>query len=93
MKNTVNSMATGVGEDLENEQACRLYLAACFCEDKGDGKLIKEALNRIAKARGITDLAKATGMSRAGLYRALSDEGDPKLTTMLKIMKALHLTR
>lgn len=81
------------GEALESEGASRLYLAACFFEDKGDGRLIKQALNRIAKAKGISGVARASGLTRAGLYKALSDEGDPKLSTVLAIMKALDLTR
>ena len=78
---------------LESEGASRLYLAACFFEDKGDGRLIKQALNKIAKAKGISGVARASGLTRAGLYKALSDEGDPKLSTVLAIMKALDLTR
>lgn len=76
---------------LEDEKDCRLYLQACFMEDTGDGKLIKKALGDIARARGITQLAKEVGMTRAGLYRALSDEGDPKLSTFLHILKALDI--
>ncbi len=80
-------------ENLESEGASRLYLAACFMEDKGDGRLVKQALNRIAKAKGISGVARASGLTRAGLYKALSDEGDPKLSTVLAIMKAMDLTR
>lgn len=76
---------------LENEKDCQLYLQACFMEDTGDGKLIKKALGDIARARGISQLAKETGMTRAGLYRALSEEGDPKLSTFLHILKALDI--
>lgn len=90
---TENAAQDTPGDNLLTPGACNLYLAACFAEDKGDGKTIKAALLKIARARGISDLAKAAGLTRAGLYRALSDAGDPKLTTLLKIMKALSLTR
>ena len=76
---------------LEDENDCLLYLQACFMEDSGDGKLIKKALGDIARARGISQLAKEAGMTRAGLYKALSDEGDPKLSTFLHILKALNI--
>lgn len=76
---------------LEDEKDCRLYLQACFMEDSGDGKLIKKALGDVARARGISQLAKKAGMTRAGLYKALSDEGDPKLSTFLHILKALDI--
>lgn len=89
----MNSSSFPVEDESEDNEASMLYLAACFAEDKGDGRTIKEALNRIARTRGMSELAKATGLTRAGLYRALSPEGDPKLTTILKIMKALELTR
>ncbi len=81
-----------VQDYLEDEEDCRLYLQACFMEDVGDGKLIKKALGDIARARGISQLAKEAGMTRAGLYRALSDEGDPKLSTFLHILKALNIS-
>jgi probable addiction module antidote protein len=87
------SATAAAPDSLESEGASRLYLAACFLEDKGDGRLIKQALNRIAKAKGISGVARASGLTRAGLYKALSDEGDPKLSTVLAIMKALDLTR
>ena len=76
---------------LEDERDCLLYLQACFMEDSGDGKLIKKSLGDIARARGISQLAKKAGMSRAGLYKALSEEGDPKLSTFLHILKALNI--
>lgn len=88
-----DSAPAAAADALESEGASRLYLAACFFEDKGDGRLIKQALNRIAKAKGISGVARASGLTRAGLYKALSDEGDPKLSTVLAIMKALDLTR
>lgn len=76
---------------LENEEDMALYLDACLEEDAGDGSLVRAALNDIARARGMTQLAKDTGLSREGLYRALSASGNPEFSTMLKVIKALKL--
>lgn len=80
-----------VQDFLEDEEDHRLYLKACFEEDPGDGSLIKKALVDIAKAHGMALLAKEAGMTRAGLYKALSAESDPKLSTFLHILKALKI--
>jgi probable addiction module antidote protein len=68
------------------------YLAAAF--EEGDNAFIKQALNDIARAMGMTEVAKASGISREGLYKALGKKGDPKLSTLLGVAKALnvHLT-
>lgn len=57
--------------------------------DSGEPAYIANALGVIARARGMTDIAKETGISREGLYKALSEKGDPKLSTLLGVMKAL----
>lgn len=67
------------------------YLEACVAEDPGDGKLIQEALGDIARARSMSELARKTGMSREGLYKALSSEGNPSFSTILKVTRALGL--
>jgi len=77
---------------LENEEDMRLYLDACAKEDMGDGVLIRAALSDIARARGMTELAKKTGLSREGLYKALSERGNPSFAAMLKITHALGLS-
>jgi len=67
-------------------------LAAAF--EEGDEEFIKLALNDIARAIGMTEVAKASGMTREGLYKSLGKGGDPKLSTLLGVAKALnvHLT-
>ncbi len=77
---------------LENEEDMTLYLDACAKEDGGDGSLIRAALSDIARARGMTDLARKTGLSREGLYKALSERGNPSFAAMLKIARALGLS-
>jgi probable addiction module antidote protein len=76
-------------EYLQTEEDMRLYLEVCLEEDDGDGALIRFALNTVARARGMTQIAKDTGMARESLYKALSAEGNPSFATMLKIFKAL----
>ncbi|CDH44243.1 MAG: putative addiction module antidote protein [Candidatus Competibacteraceae bacterium] len=73
----------------ENDQA--LYLNACLDEDPGDGSLIRIALGDIARVRGMSQLARETGISREGLYRALSADGNPEFSTVLKVIRALRI--
>lgn len=63
----------------------------CVEEDPGDGSLIRRALGDIARARGMTQLARDTGLAREGLYKALSQEGNPEFATIMKVIKALGL--
>ncbi len=76
-------------EYLETEEDVRLYLEACVEEDPGDGSLIRHALGVIAKARGVTRLAEETGLTRAGLYKALGPDGNPSFATVLRVANAL----
>jgi probable addiction module antidote protein len=67
------------------------YLDACIEDDPGDGSLIRVALGTIARARGMSQLARDTGISREGLYQALSAEGNPEFSTVMKVIRALKL--
>jgi len=67
------------------------YLKACMEEAPDDAAFIAAALGNIARARGMAQLAKDTGLTREGLYKALSAEGNPSLGTILKVTKALGL--
>jgi probable addiction module antidote protein len=61
-------------------------------EEAGDNPaLLAAALGDIARARGMAHLAKATGLTREGLYKSLSADGNPSFATILKVMKALGL--
>ena len=60
--------------------------------EENDPKLIAATLGDIARAKGMTQLAKKTGLGREILYKALSAEGNPELSTVLKVMEALGLT-
>ena len=76
---------------LKTEQDCADYFAMCVEDDPGDGSLIRQALGTIARARSMTQLAKDTGLAREGLYKALSPEGNPEFSTIMKVVKALGL--
>ncbi|MEO5373370.1 MAG: putative addiction module antidote protein [Alphaproteobacteria bacterium] len=65
------------------------YLDAAF--EDGDPAVVSAALGDVARARGMSDIARATGLGRASLYKALSPDGHPELATILKIVRALGL--
>ena len=76
---------------LKTEQECALYLQAAIDESDGDPALVITALGDIARARGMMQLARETGLTREGLYKALSPEGNPSFATVVKVCKALGL--
>jgi probable addiction module antidote protein len=59
--------------------------------ETGNAEYIKHALGIVARARGMTSIAKEAGVTREALYKALSGRGDPKLSTLLGVMKALNM--
>ena len=80
-----------VTEHLGTEEDARLYLEACAEEDPGDGSLIRAALNDIARSQNMTRLAREVGVTREGLYKALSDKGNPSFATVMRITRALGM--
>lgn len=76
-------------EHLETEQDMAAYLEAALQE--GDPTLIAAALGDIARAKGISQIARDTGLGRESLYKALSPEGNPEFATVLKVVRALGL--
>ncbi len=75
---------------LDSEEAISEYLAACLEDFSLDAFLL--ALGDVAKARGMTQLAKDTGLSRASLYKTLSPGNKPQFETIAKITNALGLS-
>jgi len=59
--------------------------------ESGDATYLTHALGVVARARGMSEIAKNTGITREGLYKALSAEGDPRLSTFLGVIKSLGL--
>ena len=80
-----------VTDDLHMEEDIRLYLEACAEEDPGDGSLIRAALNDIARAQNMSQLAHDIGMTREGLYKALGENGNPSFATVMRTTKALGM--
>ena len=76
---------------LETDEDIQLYLEACMEEAGDDAAFIVHALGVIARAKNMSQLARDTGMTREGLYKALSPEGNPAFTTVAKVAKALGL--
>ena len=78
-------------ELVHHPEDAAMYLEACIDEDPGDGSVIRAALNDIARAQGMSGLARDAGLNRRNIYKALSDNGNPSFSTVLKIMRALKL--
>ena len=76
-----------VADYLDSDEMVAAYLDLAF--ESGDLSRIAEALGNVARARGMTKIAKATGLSREQLYRTLSAKGKPELATVLKVMTAI----
>jgi probable addiction module antidote protein len=80
-----------VAEQLRTPQEMAAYLDAWLEEAPDDAVGIARALGDIARAKGMTQVAKDTGLSRESLYRALSAEGNPGFATVLKVARALGI--
>ena len=76
-------------EHLVTEADMAAYLEAALQE--GDSKLIAAALGDIARAKGMTQIARETGLGRESLYKALSSEGNAEFATIMKVISALGL--
>ncbi len=76
---------------LRTDEDCRLFLEAAFAEAGDDVGYIAQAIGEVARARGMMQLARDTGLSRESLYRALSADGNPSFATVLKVLRALGL--
>jgi probable addiction module antidote protein len=90
MKKTVTSRYD-VAEHLRTPEEMAAYLEACLEEAEGDAAFIAKALGDIARARGMSQVARDAGVSRESLYKALSGERIPGFDTILKVMTALGL--
>lgn len=80
-----------VAEYLRTPEEMAAYLDAWLEEAPDDAAGIAKALGNIARAKGMTQVAKDAGLSRESLYRALSAEGNPTFATVLKVAKALGM--
>jgi probable addiction module antidote protein len=80
-----------IAEFLETPEEMAAYLEACIQESDGDAVFIAKALGDIARAKGMTQVARDSGLSRESLYKALSGERSPSFDTILKVVSALGL--
>jgi probable addiction module antidote protein len=76
---------------LKDEERIQAYLDAVMEEGGDDPGLIAHALGNIARARNMSQLARDTGLTREGLYKALSGTGNPSFATVLKVAQAMGL--
>ncbi len=76
-------------ELLDSPESMAAYIEAAF--EDGDPSLIAHALGVVARARGMTQLAKDAGLSRDAMYKAFQPDGNPTLQTLTSVMKALGM--
>lgn len=76
---------------LDTEEDIALYMEAVMEEAGDDPDFVAHALGVVARARGMSELARKTGLTREGLYKALSGEGNPSFATVAKVAGALGL--
>jgi probable addiction module antidote protein len=76
-------------EYLDTSEAINAYMEEAL--ETGDPAFISKALGTIARARGMSQIAKKAGLSRESLYKALSTEGNPEFGTIIRVMQALGL--
>lgn len=87
----VKTSSYDVAEHLRTPEEMAAYLDAWLEEAPDDVSGIARALGDIARAKGMSEVAKEAGLSRESLYRALSEGGNPSFSTVLKVARALGL--
>ncbi|KAA0698188.1 putative addiction module antidote protein [Neorhizobium sp. P12A] len=91
---TLKTERWDIGKHLDSDEKIALFLEAIF--EEGDPSTIAAAIGEVARAKGMSQIAKDAGLSRENLYRALSSEGNPEFGTIMRVIKAmgfdLHVT-
>ena len=87
----IKTLPYDVAETLRTPDEMAAYLEACIEEADGDAAFISKALGDIARAQGMTQIARQTGLTRESLYKALSGDRSPSFDTVLKVIAALGL--
>jgi len=80
-----------VQEFLQTPEDCALYLQAAIDEAGDDSEFIAKTLGDVARSRGMASVARASGLSREGLYKALGEGGNPTFATVLRVIRALGM--
>ncbi len=83
------TFAFDTAELLDSPEAQAAYLSEVMAD--GDAAAVAEAIGTVARARGMATIAKDAGLSREGLYRALSGKGNPEFATISKVLHALGM--
>ncbi len=86
---TIQTYSWDASDHLETKEDIVAYLEAAL--EDGDPSLVAAALGDIARSKGMTHIARETGLGRESLYKALSIEGNPEFSTVLKVLQALGL--
>jgi probable addiction module antidote protein len=88
-KKTIETTPYDSSEYLDSQEAVEAYMEEALATD--DPAFIAKALGVVARARGMSHIAKQTGLSRESLYKSLSAEGNPEFGTIIRVMDALGL--
>jgi probable addiction module antidote protein len=86
---TEKSLPFDASAFLDSQEAIEDYLSDAM--ESGDVRVIAGALGDVARAKGMTELAAKAGLSRESLYRSLSEDGNPRLDTLMKVLAGLGL--
>lgn len=89
MSKKVKTTRWDVQDHLKTDEDCRLFLEACFADASDDPAFIVKALGEVARAKGMMQIARETGLAREALYRSLSASGNPSFATVSKVARAL----
>jgi probable addiction module antidote protein len=88
---TLETTRWDVQDALRSPEDCAAFIEAALEEAADDPAFIALVLGEVAKARGMAQTARDTGMTREGLFKALSPSGNPSFATVLKVLAALGL--
>lgn len=91
MTTEVKTTRWDVLDHLKTDEDCQRYIEAAFEEAGDNPAFIVKALGVVARAKGMMQIARETGLAREALYRSLSAEGNPSFATILKVTQALGL--
>ncbi len=89
VRGKTRTRAWDVADHLKTEEDMVAYLEAAL--DDGDASLVFAVLGDIARAKGMSEVAREAGLGRESLYKALSAEGNPEFSTVMKVVRALGL--
>lgn len=88
---TLETTKWDVQDSLQTPEDCALYILAALEEAGDDPAYMAAVLGDVARSRGMAQTARAAGLTREGLYKAVGPDGNPSYATMVKILRALGL--